>query len=91
MVENSVDHEHWRAGAALRILDRAPSRRDDVAFHGGKARTSSVHVAPVAEVETGCWNRDSGSKSGQDEWIPNTSRGQHDSEKSICHTAPLTT
>lgn len=66
VVQNPVDHEDWRTGAALRVLDRTPSRRDDVAVHRVQARAGGLHVAPVTEVDTGCRNRHSGRKSRHD-------------------------
>ena len=58
--------EHWVAGAPLGVLDRTPSRRDDVAVHCGQACARSVHIAPVTEETAECGDRHSGSKSRQE-------------------------
>jgi hypothetical protein len=63
---NPVYHEHWVAGAPLGVLDRTPSRRDDMAVHHCQACSRSVHIAPVTEADAERGDRHSGSKSRED-------------------------
>src|SRR5678809_320131 len=52
VVEDPMYDQHRVAGAALGVLDCAPSRRDDVTVHCGEPGASSVQVAPVPQVDT---------------------------------------
>ncbi len=57
IVEDPMHHKHGVAGAPLRVLDRTPLRRDDVAFHCGQPRARTLQILSVTEQQPECGDR----------------------------------
>jgi hypothetical protein len=68
-MENSVDDKHWVAIATLGVLDRTPSRRDDVAFHCRQARASGVQIPSVTEDQSEYGDRHAGAECRNERWL----------------------